>query len=155
MVLFGEHDLLVLQYFFREELARNRIHVLPIRGSRNALALLDAELLKELDVPLIILFDNVSASAIAARQPPGRAVSAEARALWDLQQRWNPRSRRPTIVPCDLPDVFCALPFTLEFSRMPPDEFALYTLSVTLYALLYTGIALLFGLILFEDRDLA
>ena len=44
---------MVVQHFFAEELGRNRIHMLPIRGSRNALALLDAELLKELDVPLI------------------------------------------------------------------------------------------------------
>ena len=34
-------------------------------------------------------------------------------------------------------------------------EYGLYTLSVTFYAILYTSIALLFGLILFEDRDLA
>ena len=33
--------------------------------------------------------------------------------------------------------------------------YAMYTLSVTLYALCYSTCALLFGLILFEDRDLA
>jgi ABC-type transport system involved in multi-copper enzyme maturation permease subunit len=38
---------------------------------------------------------------------------------------------------------------------LPPGEFALYTANVALYAVLYTAIALLFGLILFEDRDLA
>jgi ABC-type transport system involved in multi-copper enzyme maturation permease subunit len=39
----------------------------------------------------------------------------------------------------------------------PPDpkDFTIYVASVTLYALIYTAIALLFGLILFEDRDLA
>jgi hypothetical protein len=39
----------------------------------------------------------------------------------------------------------------------PPDTgpFAVYIGTVTLYALLYTTIALLLGLILFEDRDLA
>lgn len=39
----------------------------------------------------------------------------------------------------------------------PPDAgpFAAYIASVMLYALLYTSIALLLGLILFEDRDLA
>jgi hypothetical protein len=39
----------------------------------------------------------------------------------------------------------------------PPDpgKFAIYIGTVTLYALLYTTIALLLGLILFEDRDLA
>jgi len=40
-------------------------------------------------------------------------------------------------------------------TAMPAQEFAIYIGSVTLYALLYTAIALLFGLILFEDRDLA
>jgi ABC-type Na+ efflux pump permease subunit len=37
----------------------------------------------------------------------------------------------------------------------PPLAFAAYVGSVTLYAVLYSAIALLFGLILFEDRDLA
>jgi hypothetical protein len=38
---------------------------------------------------------------------------------------------------------------------LPATQFALYTSEVSLYALMYTAIALLFGLILFEDRDLA
>jgi hypothetical protein len=38
---------------------------------------------------------------------------------------------------------------------LPAGQFALYTGWVSLYAVLYTAIALLFGLILFEDRDLA
>jgi ABC-type transport system involved in multi-copper enzyme maturation permease subunit len=37
----------------------------------------------------------------------------------------------------------------------PPQEFAIYVASVTLYAVIYTVSALLVGLILFEDRDLA
>jgi ABC-type transport system involved in multi-copper enzyme maturation permease subunit len=36
-----------------------------------------------------------------------------------------------------------------------PADFTIYVASVTFYALIYTAIALLFGLILFEDRDLA
>ena len=54
---------------------------------------------------------------------------------------------------------------TLEFFNMGPaiirdapldiGSFALYVGSVFVYALVYTAIALLFGLILFEDRDLA
>jgi ABC-type transport system involved in multi-copper enzyme maturation permease subunit len=53
----------------------------------------------------------------------------------------------------------------LEFFNMGPviirttalrlSEYALYVGQVSVYALIYTGIALLFGLILFEDRDLA
>jgi ABC-type transport system involved in multi-copper enzyme maturation permease subunit len=38
---------------------------------------------------------------------------------------------------------------------LPPGEYALYTMNVALYAVIYTAVALLFGLILFEDRDLA
>jgi ABC-2 family transporter protein len=38
---------------------------------------------------------------------------------------------------------------------LPAGEFALYTANVTLYAVTFSVIALLFGLILFEDRDLA
>jgi hypothetical protein len=38
---------------------------------------------------------------------------------------------------------------------LPAGQFALYTAEVSLYAVMYTAIALLFGLILFEDRDLA
>lgn len=38
---------------------------------------------------------------------------------------------------------------------VPPVDFALYAVNVSVYALVYTAIALLVGLILFEDRDLA
>jgi ABC-type transport system involved in multi-copper enzyme maturation permease subunit len=38
---------------------------------------------------------------------------------------------------------------------LPAEYMALYTAEASLYALMYTAIALLFGLILFEDRDLA
>jgi hypothetical protein len=37
----------------------------------------------------------------------------------------------------------------------PTGLFASYVGAVTLYGVVYTGIVLLFGLILFEDRDLA
>jgi hypothetical protein len=38
---------------------------------------------------------------------------------------------------------------------LPAEDFAWYTANVALYALTYSVIALLFGLILFEDKDLA
>jgi len=38
---------------------------------------------------------------------------------------------------------------------LPPGEFLYYTANVVFYSLTYAAIALLFGLILFEDRDLA
>jgi hypothetical protein len=36
-----------------------------------------------------------------------------------------------------------------------PGRYSLYTFNVALYASMYTAIALLAGLILFEDRDVA
>jgi ABC-type transport system involved in multi-copper enzyme maturation permease subunit len=46
-------------------------------------------------------------------------------------------------------------PALLGDTPPPAAPFAAYIGAVSLYGILYTGIALLFGLILFEDRDLA
>lgn len=58
-----------------------------------------------------------------------------------------------TLLPgLDLFDVSTAV---VRETPLPPLEYAIYTFNVSLYALVYASIALLFGLILFEDRDLA
>ncbi len=58
-----------------------------------------------------------------------------------------------TILPgLDLFDVGTAI---IRDLPLPADRYALYTANVALYGITYTVIALLFGLILFEDRDLA
>jgi hypothetical protein len=56
-----------------------------------------------------------------------------------------------------LPDLgsFRVDPTLLSDVPPPPGPFAQYVASVTLYGVVYTAIVLLFGLILFEDRDLA
>jgi hypothetical protein len=56
-----------------------------------------------------------------------------------------------------LPDLgsFRMNPALLSDSPPPPVLFTQYVGSVTLYGVVYTAIVLLFGLILFEDRDLA
>jgi hypothetical protein len=46
-------------------------------------------------------------------------------------------------------------PIIARDAPLDPWDFAKYIGSVVIYAVLYTGIALLLGLILFEDRDLA
>jgi hypothetical protein len=46
-------------------------------------------------------------------------------------------------------------PATVRDDPVPPIDFAWHILTVTGYSVLYSTIALLFGLILFEDRDLA
>lgn len=58
-----------------------------------------------------------------------------------------------TILPgLDLFDVGSAV---VRDVPLPPVDYAIYTVNVAVYAGIYTTIALLFGLILFEDRDLA
>jgi ABC-type transport system involved in multi-copper enzyme maturation permease subunit len=52
-------------------------------------------------------------------------------------------------------DSFRIDPALLGDAAPPPVPFTKYVASLSLYGLLYTGIALLFGLILFEERDLA
>jgi hypothetical protein len=56
-----------------------------------------------------------------------------------------------------LPDLgaFRVDPTLLSDVPPPPGPFAQYVASVTLYGVVYSAIVLLFGLILFEDRDLA
>jgi hypothetical protein len=56
-----------------------------------------------------------------------------------------------------LPDLesFNMDPALINDAPPPPDQFLYYVASVTMYGLIYTAIVLIFGLILFEDRDLA
>lgn len=52
-------------------------------------------------------------------------------------------------------DFFDIGPAVVRDNPLPPMDYAVYALHVTLYGLTFTVIALLLGLILFEDRDLA
>ncbi len=52
-------------------------------------------------------------------------------------------------------DFFKVGPTLISDAPPPAGPFCLYIASVACYAILYSGIALLIGLILFEDRDLA
>ena len=56
-----------------------------------------------------------------------------------------------------LPDLgsFAMNPALLSDAPPPTGLFFQYVAAVSLYGILYTGIVLLLGLILFEDRDLA
>jgi hypothetical protein len=56
-----------------------------------------------------------------------------------------------------LPDLgaFTLDPALLSDAPPPVGPFLRYVGTVTLYGVIYTGIVLLFGLVLFEDKDLA
>ena len=86
----------------------------------------------------------VSIGYEAQRTNPGAAVS---QILYFMAQLFD------TLLP-DL-DLFHLDPALLNETPLPAGPFARFLGSVSLYGLLYTSIVLLFGLILFEDRDLA
>ena len=52
-------------------------------------------------------------------------------------------------------DLFDVSSYVTRDSPLPARDYYLYTLNVFLYAMTYSAAALIFGLILFEDRDLA
>jgi ABC-type transport system involved in multi-copper enzyme maturation permease subunit len=54
-----------------------------------------------------------------------------------------------------LPGLQLFKPTQITDAPVPLDQMTIYAGEVTTYALLYTAIVLLFGLVLFEDRDLA
>lgn len=115
MIVEGRDDECVLSNFFGSQLARDRIHILPLRGFHNALATAEAELLKLLRVPLVFLFDNVVAARVREAERTGRAkppghLSDEEKALFRLRLYWRPRRERPDFVDFPAPDIVCALP---------------------------------------------
>jgi hypothetical protein len=78
-------------------------------GAKKAKSLIEAELLAKLDVPLVILFDDVRAKAVVgAEKPSGKDITV--RQLWEMLQRWPAEWRRPHVVDFRLPDIFCSLP---------------------------------------------
>ena len=52
-------------------------------------------------------------------------------------------------------DYFDVGPAIVREVPLDPERYTIYTMNVGLYALMYTAIAILVGLILFEDRDVA
>src|SRR5690606_1517146 len=60
MVLFveGVHDQAVLEAYVGDVLRRERVLVLPMHGTHNAMALADSEILWELGIPVGVFTDN-------------------------------------------------------------------------------------------------
>jgi hypothetical protein len=109
LVVEGAHDELVVRHFFGERLARERIVVLPIRGATRARTLIEAELLAKFDAPLIVLFDEVRAEAVVAKERPSRK-DISVHSLWEMLQRWPAERKQPHVVEFTLPDIYCAVP---------------------------------------------
>jgi hypothetical protein len=109
LIVEGEHDEAVIRHFYSHALDRHRIVVLPSRGARKVRSLIEAELLALIDVPMIILFDDIHAAEIVGETAPSRKDVA-AHALWEMLQHWPAERKQPHVLDFALPDIYCALP---------------------------------------------
>ena len=108
----GEHDRRILESFFGDQLSAAQIRILSLRGTDNVLALIDAELLQQLDIPVFLMLDGTSSRFVKDMQR-GRVTpggSKEERALAGLALAL--RSKRFVVnpVPLDVPDIAWTLP---------------------------------------------
>jgi hypothetical protein len=106
----GEHDRTVINHLYGDQLRRHRIRIQPIRGIKNTRAIVEAETLATLGIPLFVLFDSVRAAAITGAAPP--PSSDEEGMILSLNRLWEEHhpSGRLEILPFPLPDIFAALP---------------------------------------------
>jgi hypothetical protein len=109
LVVEGEHDRLVIDRFFGKDLRQARVRVLPLRGAKNASAIADLELLRDLDVTLFVLFDNVHAGSLDELHDRA-SDSLEVREIKRMLRDWPDDRARPMVLAYDAPDIVCALP---------------------------------------------
>jgi energy-coupling factor transporter ATP-binding protein EcfA2 len=110
LIVEGAHDEAVIRHFYREQLERERIVVLPARGAQKAKSLIEAELLAMIEAPMIILFDDIRAHAVVAATTPPSKKDVAAYAVWEMLRHWPPERKQPHVVSFELPDIYCALP---------------------------------------------
>jgi len=105
----GEHDRRVIDAFYGAELRRQRIRIQPIRGAKNARAIVEAETLAALGVPIFVMFDSVRSAVITGDREP---KTGEEKRLVELKPLWDQRHSLSTLeaIPFSLPDIFAALP---------------------------------------------
>jgi AAA domain, putative AbiEii toxin, Type IV TA system/Protein of unknown function (DUF2813) len=112
LIVEGEHDRLVIDHFFGTDIRRQRLAVLQLRGTRNALALIDSDLLHALGRPLWVLFDGTRESVVrgpASKRSRRKGLSSEELAMLRLMDLADDgHDLRP--VAFALPDIICALP---------------------------------------------
>lgn len=109
LVVEGEHDRIVLQGLFEEELTAAGVLLLVLHGTYNALALVDAEFwVRATDLPLAVLFDNVRLDGQKTMRRDQR--SREENALADLQARLKKAGRELHRFGLTRPDITAYFP---------------------------------------------
>lgn len=114
LIVEGLHDQLVVDHFFGDELEAARVRVLAFRGASEALALLDAQLLLSLGLPVCVMFDRTADPFVRDlnhARISGHAATREERQLAKLaaELRDIPAAQKQ-FVALPLHDIICALP---------------------------------------------
>lgn len=110
LVVEGAHDQAVLAHFYGRELKRARVTILPLRGIKEARALLQLGHLASYQVPLVVLFDNVRSEWIRGGEMPPGLPSQEEKVIDQLQRLWSDPTVDLRVEPFPYPDIICALP---------------------------------------------
>ncbi len=125
LVVEGEHDKKILEAFFGVELDRSLVRILAIRGTGNALALIDSDFLGAAGIPLRVMFDAVRPGAVTGEIPPQDFSPEETKLGKVLEhlgyQRLTGHDVAP--VPYSDPDVICALPASAVRRAFPDADF--------------------------------
>ena len=98
----GKHDVEVIQHFYAAELAAARVLLLRLEGTGNSNALVEAEFLASGQLPMRVLFDNVSSTSMSHTD--------EERVAGRLLARARELDVDLVVVPFELPDIIAALP---------------------------------------------
>jgi len=99
LVVEGAHDERVIEHFYGPAFRQDRIQVLPLRGTTKSKLLAEAEFLRALRLPMILLFDNTADSA-----------SAENRDIRRLYEHWPKNVPPPALVRFVPRDIWLTLP---------------------------------------------
>jgi energy-coupling factor transporter ATP-binding protein EcfA2 len=109
----GEHDRAIIRGFFGNQLDDAYVRILTLRGTDNALALLDAELLQQLDIPIHLMLDNTrreTVEAIVRGRLGGTRLRKEERVLLALATALRGGSMALTPLALPVPDIVWTLP---------------------------------------------
>jgi energy-coupling factor transporter ATP-binding protein EcfA2 len=104
----GVHDVMVLRSMFGHELDAARIVTIPLFGTRNALAAVDAHLLPRLGLPVYLMFDHVTTDALTGRDPAN--VTSEVKSMRTVVGLLRDTGVAATAIPYEDPDIIAALP---------------------------------------------
>lgn len=110
LVVEGDHDVRVLRHFYGRELNRARVAILPLRGVKEALALLQLGHLSTIGKPLYVIFDSVRAEWVTGGTPPTGLPSREEKEVDQLRRLWTDENVDLRVEPFSAPDIICALP---------------------------------------------